>query len=62
MEVLSTRTAASRMAILLGFVGVLDCAVAYLVPHPRVWCAVIPAVIPLMIPAVLLTPTSSERV
>jgi len=49
------------MAILLGFVGVLDCAVAYAVPHPAIWCAVIPAIIPLMIPAVLFTPTSSER-
>jgi hypothetical protein len=49
------------MAILLGFVGVLDCSVAYLVPHPAIWCAVIPAIIPLMIPAVLFTPASLKR-
>jgi hypothetical protein len=43
------------MAVLLCCVVALDAAVAYFAAHLRIWCAMIPAIIPLMTPAVLFT-------
>jgi len=44
------------MAVLLSCVVALDAAVACFAAHPRVWCAIIPALIPILTPAVIFTP------
>jgi hypothetical protein len=43
------------MAILLCFVAALDIAAALLTARPRLWCGLIPALIPLLTPAVLFS-------
>jgi hypothetical protein len=43
----STRTAAMRMAILLGVVAAMDAAAALLIAKPLFWCLVIPVLIPI---------------
>jgi hypothetical protein len=55
MRDIPARTAAMRMGILLVSVCALDAAVALLVPHPRLWCAIISGLIPLLTPALLLS-------
>jgi hypothetical protein len=49
------RTAAVRMGVLLVSVVALDVAVALFVPHPRLLCAIIPGLIPLLTPVLLLS-------
>ena len=55
MRDIPARTAAIRMGILLFSVCALDAVVALAVPHPRLWCAVIPGLIPLLTPALLIS-------
>jgi hypothetical protein len=55
MRDIPARTAAIRMGILLVSVCALDAAVAFLVPHPRLWCAIIPGLIPVLTPVLLLS-------
>jgi hypothetical protein len=55
MQMVSTRTAAIRMAILLLAVCAIDIAAALLIAKPRVWCAVIPALIPIFTPAAIFS-------
>jgi hypothetical protein len=43
------------MGILILSVGALDAAVAWFVPHPRLLCAIIPTLIPLLTPALLIS-------
>jgi hypothetical protein len=57
MEKLSARTACIRMAIILLSVCAIDAAVAFLVAKPARWCAVIPALTPL----VLLPPRNKHE-
>jgi hypothetical protein len=54
MRILSTRACAIRMAVLLCVVAVLDVAAAFLTAKPQLWCAVIPALIPILTPAVII--------
>lgn len=61
MDKLTARTAAIRMAMILGFVGALDAAAALLLAKPAHLCAVIPVLIPLLTPLVLLPPRSKEN-
>ena len=61
MQMVSTRTPAIRMAILLGVVCAIDVAAALLIPKPRVWCAVIPALIPIFTPAVIFSFRRSSK-
>lgn len=55
MHVLPIRTVARRMAFLICLVGALDVAAAFFIAKPLVWCAVIPALIPLFTPAAIFT-------
>jgi hypothetical protein len=55
MQILSARSCALRMAILLCVVCALDIAAAILTAKPRLWCAIIPALIPIFMPAVIFT-------
>jgi hypothetical protein len=56
MQTVPVPVAARRMAILLCSVAAIDAVVALLLQHPRLWCALIPALIPLLTPAVLFIP------
>ncbi len=55
MQILTVRSCALRMAILLCMVSALDVAAAMLTAKPRLWCAIIPALIPIFTPAVIFT-------
>jgi hypothetical protein len=55
MHVLPVRTCALRMAILLCSVVAIDGAAALLTAKPQIWCAVIPALIPILTPAAILS-------
>jgi hypothetical protein len=50
----AVRAAAIRMGILLIACAILDAVAALVLPHPRIACAIIPTMIPLMMPFVLL--------
>jgi hypothetical protein len=43
------------MAILLCSVASLDGAAAFLIAKPQIWCAVIPALIPIFTPLTILS-------
>jgi hypothetical protein len=55
MHVLPVRSCAIRMAILLFAVAALDAAAALLVAKPQLWCARIPALIPLLTPLTIFS-------
>jgi hypothetical protein len=55
MRVLPFRTCAQRMAVLLCVVSALDVAAVFLTAKPQLWCALIPALIPLFTPAVIFS-------
>jgi hypothetical protein len=61
MQMASMPVVARRMAYLLCAVVAIDALVALVVPHPAVWCAVIPAFIPSLTPAILLFPDKRGR-
>jgi hypothetical protein len=54
MQILPVRSCALRMAILLVSVAALDVAAAFLIAKPQIWCAVIPALIPILTPVAIL--------
>jgi hypothetical protein len=55
MQILPLRSSAIRMAVLILVVAALDVAAACLIAKPLLWCARIPALIPLFTPAVIFT-------
>jgi hypothetical protein len=55
MHVLPVRSCALRMAVLLCIVVALDVAAASLIAKPQLWCAVIPALIPIFTPAAIFS-------
>jgi hypothetical protein len=55
MRILPFPVAARRMAILLFVVVALDAAAALFIAKPLLWCAIIPALIPVLTPAVIFT-------
>ena len=55
MQVLPVRSCAIRMAILLFAVAALDVAAALLIARPLLWCARIPALIPLLTPLAIFS-------
>jgi hypothetical protein len=61
MHTLPTRLVAIRMAILLCLVGTIDVAAVFLTAKPRVWCAVIPVLIPLFTPAAMFSFRAKAR-
>jgi hypothetical protein len=62
MRILPLRTAALRMGILLCFVCALDVAAVFLTAKPQLWCALIPALIPILTPAAIFSPRSRSKV
>jgi hypothetical protein len=61
MQMVPTRTAAIRMAILLCVVGALDIAAVFLTSHPRLWSALIPALVPMLTPVVIFSRDSGAK-
>lgn len=55
MRVLPPRLCAQRMAILLCVVVALDVVAVFFTARPRLWCAIIPALIPLFTPAAIFS-------
>jgi len=55
MKVVSTRTAAIRMGILIVSVAALDAAIVFFAKKPLFWAGVIPGLIPLLTPAVIFS-------
>ena len=43
------------MAVLLCVVSAIDVAAAFLTAKPQLWCALIPALIPILTPAVIFS-------
>ncbi len=50
MQIRPIPSCARRMAILLGVVVTIDALAALLIAKPQVWCAIIPALIPIFTP------------
>jgi hypothetical protein len=55
MKVVSVRSAAIRMGILIVFVCALDATVVFFAQKPLFWAGTIPALIPLLTPAVIFS-------
>ncbi len=55
MQMLPLGSCARRMAILLCVVAAIDLAASLLAAKPQLWCAVIPALIPIFSPAVIFS-------
>jgi len=55
MQLRSVRSCAGRMAILLCSVAALDAAAALFIAKPQLWCALIPALIPILTPVAILS-------
>jgi hypothetical protein len=63
MQILPFRSAVKRMAILLCVVVALDAAAALFIARPVLWCATIPALLPVLTPFVIFSrrdPTASR--
>jgi hypothetical protein len=61
MQTLPVPVIARRMAVLLCSVGAIDAAVPLLVPHPQIWCAIIPTLIPFLTPVAIFWPRRANR-
>jgi len=55
MQIRPLPSAALSMGILLCLVAAADVAAVFLTARPRLWCALIPALIPLLTPAVIFS-------
>jgi hypothetical protein len=53
MQIRPIPSCAKRMAILLCVVFAIDALAALLIPKPQVWCAIIPALIPVFTPVAI---------
>jgi hypothetical protein len=53
MEILPLLSCAKRMAILIVLVAAVDVSAVFLAAKPLLWCARMPALIPLFTPAVI---------
>ena len=62
MRILPLRRAALRMSILLSFVCAVDIGAVFLTARPQLWCALIPALIPILTPAAISSPRSRSKV
>jgi hypothetical protein len=61
MQILPLRSAAIRMAILFCLVCALDIAAVFLTAKPRLWCALIPTLIPIFTPAVIFSHRANAK-
>jgi hypothetical protein len=55
MQIRPIPSCARRMAILLCVVVTIDALAALLIAKPQVWCAIIPALIPIFTPVAIYT-------
>ncbi len=55
MQILPLRKCARRMAILICLVVAIDVAAVFLTAMPRLWCGLIPGLIPILTPAVIFS-------
>lgn len=55
MRILPLPPAAIRMAILIGCVAALDAAAVFVTAKQRLWCALIPILIPALTPAIIFS-------
>ncbi len=55
MQTLPLGLCARRMAVLLCMVAAIDIAASLLAAKPQLWCALIPALIPIFTPAVIFS-------
>ena len=55
MHMLPLHSCAKRMAVLLCLVGAIDVAALFHTAKPQLWCALIPALIPIFTPAVIFS-------
>jgi hypothetical protein len=62
MRILSTRSCAQRMAVLLCLVVAIDVAAAFLTAKPQLWCAIIPVLIPIFTPATIFLRSAESKV
>jgi hypothetical protein len=62
MRMLSTRSCALRMAILLCLVCAIDVAAAFLSAKPLLWCALIPVLIPIFTPAAIFSLRAPSKI
>jgi len=62
MRILSTRSCAQRMAILLILVCAIDVVAAFLSAKPQLWCAIIPVLIPIFTPAAIFSRRAQSRI
>ena len=62
MRVLSTRSCAQRITLLLFLVCAIDVAAAFLSPKPLPWCAFIPGLIPIFTPAAIFSRRAQSRI
>jgi hypothetical protein len=53
MQMRPVPSCAKRMAVLLCAVAAIDAAAALLIPKPQLWCAIIPALIPILTPVAI---------
>jgi hypothetical protein len=61
MQIAPVRTVAARMSILLCVVAALDVAAVFLSAKPQLWCAVIPALIPILTPVAMFARRAGAR-
>jgi hypothetical protein len=55
MRILPLSICARRMAILLCLVSAIDVAAVFLTARPHLWCALIPALIPILTPVAIFS-------
>ena len=62
MHMLPLPSCARRMAMLMCSVGAIDVAALFLTAKPQLWCALIPALIPIFTPAVIFSYRAQSRI
>jgi hypothetical protein len=55
VRILPLPVCARRMAILITVVAAIDVSPVFLTEKPLLWCAIIPALIPILTPAVIFS-------
>jgi len=55
VQILPLAVCARRMAVLLCVVAAIDLAALFLTAKPQLWCAVIPAIIPIFTPVMIFS-------
>ena len=61
MQTLPLPVSLRRMAILICLVGAIDVAAVFLTARPQLWCALIPALIPIFTPAAIFSRRAQSK-